>query len=153
MTVNRKAQLAAMEDEASRELWEKIEGLSPEQLERPGLTADGWSVKDLMWHIGAWSAECARVLERIRMGTYEDEDYDTDALNREWYELSRTLDLGTVRAEFASARNRMLQEWDALPEVTQAADEWFEESGPLHYREHAKQLEPWVATLKAPGPG
>ena len=146
--MDRKRQLAESEDQAWIEFSGLIEGLSPEQLERPGLTDDGWSVKDLLWHIGAWSAECAHVLEQVRMGTFEDTDEDVDAVNREWFELSRTIDLATVRTEFASARNRMLQEWDALPELTPAADEWFEESGPIHYREHANHVAAWVERLK-----
>ena len=151
--MDRKAELAADEDGAWVAFCALVDRLTPEQLEQPGYTPEGWSVKDLLWHVGAWAAECAHVLERVRMGTFEDEAEDTDALNREWFELSRTLDLQTVRAEFVSGRNRMLHEWEALKEITPAADEWFEETGPIHYREHAKDLGAWVERLTAGAEG
>ena len=41
-----------------------------------------------------------------------------------------------VRVEFAAARQRMVEEFGSLPEVTPEAMEWFEECGPLHYEAH-----------------
>ena len=37
----------------------------------PSATPDGWSPKDVMFHVGAWLAECAKVLEQIREGTFD----------------------------------------------------------------------------------
>jgi hypothetical protein len=53
------------------------------------------------------------------------------------------MDLKTVKAEFAASRTRMVVEFGTLPEVTPAAVEWFEESGPLHYQEHLVDLRRW----------
>jgi hypothetical protein len=45
--------------------WQRIDGLvgdlTPEQIERPGYTDEGWSVKDMMWHVAAWSEELGEV--------------------------------------------------------------------------------------------
>ncbi len=144
--------LCRREDEGWRQLWTVVRSLSPEQIEEPGMTREGWSVKDLLWHLACWHAECAHVLERIRLGTYAGWEGDTDALNERFLEEGRRHDLGTVRATAAAARNRMLQEFAALSEVTPEAAEWFEESGPLHYREHLEDLRPWAERL-APGDG
>jgi hypothetical protein len=38
----------------------------------------------------------------------------------------------------------MLQEWNALPELTAKAEEWFVESGAEHYGEHAPRLRDWL---------
>jgi hypothetical protein len=35
-----------------------------------------------------------------------------------------------------------------LPEISSQAVEWFEESGHLHYREHAGDLTGWVEELR-----
>jgi hypothetical protein len=48
-----------------------------------------------------------------------------------------------------SARNRMLLEWNLLPEITPKAEEWFVESGPQHYEEHMERLREWVKELQA----
>jgi hypothetical protein len=79
----------------------------------------------------------------MRMGTWEEPKEDVERQNREWFELSRTMDLPTVRAELISARTRMVAEFGSLPEVTPAAVEWFEECGALHYEAHLVDLRPW----------
>jgi hypothetical protein len=37
----------------------------------------------------------------------------------------------------------MLERFGVLDEITADADEWFEESGPLHYAEHLRELRAW----------
>jgi hypothetical protein len=126
-----------------RELCTEVGRFTDEELERPGVTPDGWSVRDVLFHIGAWAAECGLQLERMRMGTWEEPHLDVERQNREWLELSRTMDQKSVKAEFAASRTRMVVEFGTLPEVTPAAVEWFEESGPLHYQEHLVDLRRW----------
>ena len=49
-----------------------------------------------------------------------------------------------VRSELHRARSAMLERFGALEVLTADADEWFEESGPLHYAEHLPELEAWI---------
>ena len=140
---DRREHLLSEEETAWRVLMETMEALDGEQFERPGLTDDGWSVKDMCWHIGAWCAYAFDALEQIASGTYRDEELDVEALNREWFEISRKVDSRTVRAELAAARTRMCGQLQFLPEISPQAVEWFEESGPLHYEEHLVDLRPW----------
>jgi Mycothiol maleylpyruvate isomerase N-terminal domain len=135
--------LLAEEEEGWRALHEAFARVPPERFEEPALTEEGWSAKDVMFHVGAWMAEAERQLSRMRMGTYRDEGLTKeriDEINHEWFEVSRSLDPDTVRAEFHAARVRMLQEWEQLTDVTPDAWEWFEESGPIHYAEHLPGL-------------
>jgi hypothetical protein len=131
------------EESAWMALGAELERFTDEDLERPGLTPDGWSVRDALFHIGAWAADCGLQLERMRMGTWERPDEDVERRNREWFELSRTMDLPTVRVELIAARTRMVAEFGSLPEVTPEAVEWFEESGALHYTAHLADLRTW----------
>ena len=135
------------EDAGWRALHATLDRLTPDLMQRPGLNDEGWSAKDLTFHIGAWLAECGIQLERIRMGTYAEPDQDTDEMNREFLEASRGMDLDMVFAELHASRNRALQAFGALPEVTPDAWEWFEESGPVHFEEHRKELETWADQL------
>jgi len=121
--------------------------MSLDDLQQAGLTPEGWSVKDAMFHIAAWMADCANQLERMRLGTFVDRIdtvQDIERMNRDRFGVSKTMDLETARAELIAARRRMLREWAALPEVTPAAWEWFEESGPIHYRKHLGDLRAWA---------
>jgi len=146
---DRREQLLSLEEAAWRELMSAVELLDDEQFERPGLTDDGWSVKDMCWHIGAWCAYALDALEQIESGTYRDEELDVEKLNREWFELSRGIDARTARAELAASRTRMCGQLQFLPEISPEAVEWFEESGHLHYREHVRDLAGWVEELTA----
>ena len=136
--------LVAEEDAAWRALLEVFASIPPDRLDGSGVTDDGWSPKDVMFHIGAWCAEAANQLERMRMGTFVGGGTDTEAKNREWFETSQRLDVPTVRAELHPARERMLREWLALGEKTPTAQEWFEESGSIHYGGHVRDLRTWL---------
>jgi hypothetical protein len=154
-----KRDLCSEEDRGWTEFRELVESLSPQQIEEPGYTAEGWSVKDLMAHLASWMAEAGLVLEQIRWGTFQPGDVpwgvyrsqrlDIDEMNRKFYEAHQDLPLSVVRAELASARNRMLTLFDDLPETTREAEEWFEEAGPSHYREHLDDLRRWTEELRS----
>jgi hypothetical protein len=117
------------------------------RFEEPTLTPDGWSPKDAMFHVGAWAADCVRVLGEIREGTFDrtvDDAYDIEAMNRSWFEASRGMAPGEVHAVFEGSRQKMRESFATLPEVTSDSWEWFEESGPLHYAKHVQDLEAWL---------
>jgi hypothetical protein len=135
------------EDDTWQELHALLERIPAERMGEPGVTPDGWSPKDVMFHLAAWLAECGVVLEQIRAGTYTPDDDDPDATdrkNREWFEVSQQMDLRTVRSELEASRWRARAEFGALDEVSPTAWEWFEESGPAHYREHLDDLRAWL---------
>lgn len=138
--MGRREELVEAEDRGWAEIQAILDRLAPEQMEGPAINADGWSAKDVLWHLCCWTAEAARQLERVRVGTYVDQDWDTDGLNTRYLEKGRGQDLATVRAELAAARSRMMAEWAAIEELSPPAEEWFEESGALHYHEHLADL-------------
>ncbi len=135
------------------ERWEEIsrliESLSDDQVTRTGYFPDGWSVRDMLGHIGTWMAEAGMVLEQIRFGTYRAEEIDIDALNARFLEAMRDMPMAVVRAQASASRARMLRQWAALPERTPDADTWVRKSGPEHYDEHLPRLREWVAEIVA----
>jgi hypothetical protein len=135
------------EEEAWAALHLVFEKVPADRVEEPTLTPEGWSPKDAMFHLAGWLAECARILEQIREGTFDRAAQDALVIveiNQEWFELSRTMDVPTVRAEFEGSRVKARECFATLPDVTAEAWEWFEESGPIHYREHGNDLEAWL---------
>jgi hypothetical protein len=144
-----KRELIAAEDLGWNQFMALMESLSDEQMEVPGYIVEGWSAKDLLAHVGSWQAETVQVLEQIRFGTHTPSKVDVDALNETFYQANKDLPLSVVRAESWSARTRMLEEWNELPDVTPTAEEWFVESGPAHYAEHMGRLREWVGELSS----
>ncbi len=144
-----KGELFAEEDARWAEMIQILESLSPEQLEQPGYFREGWSVKDLISHICSWQAEAGQVLQQIRYGTYDPTPIDVDAVNRRFLEDNRGLPLPVVKSELWSARTRMVTELNALDAVTRDAEEWFRESGAVHYEEHLPRLAEWAEELRS----
>ena len=129
-----------------------LHGLTPEELTSPGYTEEGWSIKDMMWHIAAWSADAASHFERMRAGTFDpSEVQDTRTLNEAWFEISKELELGTVKAEWYAARTMMVERFGEAEGLPPEADEWFDEAGGQHYGEHLEGLRVWVERLNSSG--
>lgn len=150
--MGRREELLREEAEGWQELNELIDRMTPEQVRVPGYTPDGWAVRDLMWHVARWSDDTARVLGEMAAGTWDGEDPSlqpgwTERANRRWFEESLRMELGTVRAEWNAARRRLLERFGALDELTPEADEWFDETGPIHYAKHLPDLRAWAQRL------
>ena len=108
-------------------------------------------MRDVMWHVAFWCSDAARALREIAEGKFDRVrepygDAEVNRLNDRELERSRGMPVDEVRAELHRARAAMLERFGALTELTADADEWFEESGPRHYAEHAPELEAWVRT-------
>ncbi len=132
------------------EMMRLIDSLPDAAVEEPGYFPEGWTVRDMLAHIGTWLAEAGAVLEQIRFGTYRPEELmDIDGMNRRFLEAMRGIPMDIVRAQAAASRARMLSEWASLPEPSADADAWARKSGPEHYAEHLPRLREWVAELLA----
>jgi hypothetical protein len=131
--------LARLEAEGWLEFRAVLDRLMPAQMLEPGLTPD-WTVKDLLAHLGSWMAETVVILEQIHAGTWTGLRRSVDDINADFYEAWKDVDLLMVRAELMSSRNRMLQEWFEMAEIGPDAEDWFRESGPVHYAQHLPDL-------------
>jgi hypothetical protein len=140
--------LLTEEDEGWHALEAVFARIPADRIEDPTLTAEGWSPKDAMFHVAAWMAEAGLRLEQMRAGTFDPDDDPSpdriERMNAAWLGEGRAMDRRTVRAELAASRVRMRIALGELPEVTPIAWEWFDESGPRHYRDHAGQLSAWL---------
>lgn len=132
--------LLAEEERGWLALTEVFGDVPPDRFDEPSVTDEGWSPKDVMYHLAAWSEEAAKVLGRIAAGTHRESDPDTQALNDRWFEEGRGVEDDVVRIRFAKGRVAMRQVFSTLAEVNATAWEWFEESGPRHYAEHLPDL-------------
>ena len=141
-----KRELMEAEDRGWTEMCGILGSLDATKMEQPGYT-DEWSVKDMMAHIEGWAAETVQILEQVRFATFSRFDYDVDEFNKLVVEAHRDIPAPVVRAEMSAARNRMLDEFNRLPELTPTAEEWFRESGPAHYDEHIPRLHQWAEEL------
>ena len=117
-----------------------VDGLTDARIEEATLNGDGWSVKDLLWHMRCWNDEIADQLEKIRLGSYVDEDYDTDKKNARFFDEGRRTDLTTVRAEWLASRDRAVEQLAMHKDVTPPVEEWGSELAFKHMDDHLPEL-------------
>jgi len=111
------------------------------------VTPEGWTPVVLMAHVAGWLDECADVLEAMRAGTWDSDaaDEPVDTINARQASRAAALTPQSAQEAIAAARLRARAAWEALPELTQDAWSWFEESGPNHYAKHVHDLTAWLA--------
>jgi hypothetical protein len=125
------------------ELRVQVDRLTPAQRESPEVNADGWAVRDVLWHIAHWWTDLARMLDEMAEGTFTepvDDDETTNADNAAVLERSRGMTIGAVEEGLVVARERMLAAWMAQTELTEAAERWFTWETIEHYTEHLDEV-------------
>ena len=143
------AEVLAAEDARWAEMHALIGRLSPDDVVRPGYYREGWSVKDLLAHVGTWLAEAGMMLERIGAGTYRHGELDIDAFNERTIDAMHDVAFPVVTAQAAAARTRMRHALVELREPSAEAAWWIRKTGPDHYDEHLPRLREWVEELLA----
>ena len=133
--------------EAARwqELDELLGHLPLERMEDPTLNAEGWSVKDLLWHLAYWCVDAERAFVAIRAGTFEPRNEPEatpwfDPINDAELERSRAMTLEEVRGAWLGARTAMLERFGELTEPSAQANGRLAECGPSHYADHLPEL-------------
>lgn len=145
----------AAEIDLERERWTEIEticrSLSSDERERHGYFDDdgGWSIKDMVGHLGAWMAQAEIHLLRIEAGTEDHGPEDIDALNAQFLAALHDQAWATVWTQAISARAQMLRVWVRLPARSSDADAWVRKAGAEHHLEHLPRLREWVEEMRA----
>ena len=74
----------------------------------------------------------------------EDSDEWVNARNATFAGEARSMDIAAVRSELDAAREVILLRWRELPQIDEAAVEWFAGETYEHYEEHLPDL--WAAS-------
>jgi hypothetical protein len=143
----RRAAILAAEREGWAELEAVIASMPEDAIERPGVTPDGWSVKDTMWHVAKWWEDFVGAVPGFADPAFDPDDEtaeQVEAMNREWFDESRALPLEVVRERWRRSRDAGVAAFEAMREPTRVAEEWFTECGLIHYEKHLIDLRPWA---------
>ena len=119
----------------------------------PGVMED-WSVRDIVFHLAAWSEHAAEALALATAGRGDEFAYstgDTDAMNErflaEGRDVSPVLALRREEAAFAAFRAAVVTVDPALLDLKLGNGDTVAEvvvyDGPEHYAEHSAHLRVW----------
>jgi hypothetical protein len=145
--MDRKDELLRVDSERWEEFRALIDRVPLVRAEEPKLNVDGWSVKDLLWHMHCWYAVVADELEEIQAGNFEHFDWNTEENNARFLTEGRDVELATVRAALVTSRDRGRRAMAALGAVSPKAEELFSESAFKHMDDHLPELRGFVERL------
>jgi hypothetical protein len=141
-------ELLAQEAAAWGDLLQTLEAVPDARLEQPGVTPDGWTVKDVLVHVAGWLEACAEVLETgawdLRAQEVETPEH-VERVNAGHVERARGMTPDRARNHLELSRERARAAMGVLGTATPDAWAWFEESGPMHYAKHRHDLVAWLA--------
>jgi hypothetical protein len=109
MTVDPGDDLLGREARAYAVFEQAVAAVPAERREEP-ILPNGWSVRDVLWHVAYWWRDGEENLGAIRAGTYVDEQWSderTDATNAQVLEESRSMALADVEGGLPAARERL----------------------------------------------
>ena len=131
----------AREAEAYKAFASAVTAVPIERREAPVL-ADGWSVKDVLWHVVHWWRDGTASFLAMHAGTHQESDSsddETDATNARVLEESRSMPIADVEVAVTAARTALLEAF-ATVAGRPDADELFVSETIEHYDEHLPAL-------------
>jgi uncharacterized damage-inducible protein DinB len=131
-------ELTAREAAAWDEFRAAVDAIPEDRRESPILT-EGWSVKDVLWHVAFWWEDLAPTYAALRAAFQRLDEEDTDTTNARVLDEGREMTLAEVEARVARSREGMLAAWADAPDDP-TAEEAFVSETIEHYEEHL----PWL---------
>lgn len=131
------------------ELDAALEGLSPDDLEAPGMTGE-WNGRVTLVHIARWDEVTTEMIVRrwhgVLPGVNEYADYE--GLNLVWAQIDADIPLKSAWQRYHSAHEAIVRTLKLMPD--EAWDDyvrgWVREASLNHYRHHAETTNRWRRT-------
>jgi len=156
MGAMRKADILSDLREARAALRAALDGLSAEDMLRPGAVGV-WSVKDTLAHLAAWESELVTALNQAQTGREPSmmAIEDIDEWNEEQYHVSASRPLEAIQADWEGVfkmLTRMIEDMKESDLTDGRRYAWMEgeplaylieENASLHEREHAEDILAW----------
>ena len=125
-------------------------GRVPEHLRAEPGVVPGWSVNDLVFHVGQWAGVAADKLELIGKREPAGDDDDWEGMNQAWAARSKSMPYEQAIASAIQERQRVRRALEAMDAVSHEAESWFKDETIDHYQEHADEIGRFADTLSVP---
>ena len=131
--------------ERERDRWTRLRKLlvevPPSRAEEPTLNPEGWSVRDLVWHMACWNDVVAAQLNLMRAGAFDDRfEWNTEENNARFLEAGRSIPLAQALASLERSRTELVDAMERLDDVPSRALELFSEPAYKHADDHLPEL-------------
>jgi hypothetical protein len=105
------------------------------------LTPEGWTVRDLVWHLASWDDVVATQLESMKVGTFDEGfDWNTDENNARFLTSGQMITYAEAMLALEVSRTRVRRAMEELEEVSRRSVELFSEPAYMHVDDHLPEL-------------
>ncbi len=105
------------------------------------LTPEGWSVRDLVWHLASWNDVVTGQLELMRVGAFDHRfDWETEENNARFLASGRSVSFSEALSALEGSRENVIRAVAELEEVPPRALELFSEPAFKHVDDHLPEL-------------
>jgi diadenosine tetraphosphate (Ap4A) HIT family hydrolase len=131
--------------ERERERWTLLQQLLGQvpssRAEESSLTPEGWSVRDLVWHLASWNDVVATELESMRAGKFDEGfDWNEEENNARFLAAGRSVAYADALSVLETSRSRVIRAMEQLEDVSPRALELFSEPASSHVDDHLPEL-------------
>ena len=137
-------EMLGREDEAWRRFEETVRAVPADRRDVEGVVP-GWTVHDLVWHVGYWAGYAADVIERDRAGETDLEPADSEVEEAEILATGRSMSWDEVVRRARQDRDRVRAAFSSSSDPGDTAVGWFQDDTFDHYDEHAAEIRAFVA--------
>jgi hypothetical protein len=131
------------EAESWRRFAETVAAVPAERRDVEGVVP-GWTIHDLVWHVGYWAGYAADVIERDSAGEADLEPAGSQLEDAEILTIGRGMSWDDVVGRAEQAHNRVRAAFSTSPHPGETATEWFRDDTLDHYDEHAAEIGAFV---------
>jgi hypothetical protein len=118
--------------------------------DQSSMTPEGWSVRDLVWHLASWNEVVATQLESMRVGAFDEGfDWNTEENNARFLASGRSVTNPEALSVLEDSRTRVIRAMKQLEEIPPRAVERFSEPAYMHVDDHLPELRRFLE-LNAP---
>jgi hypothetical protein len=141
--------------ELERDRWTQLRQLLGEiplsRTVEPSLNPDGWSVRDLVWHLACWNDVVRTQLDLMRQGTFDDRfEWNTEENNARFLAAGSSVPFTEALTALDLSRRDVARAMQQLDDVPPRALELFAEPAYMHVDDHLPELRRFLG-LDSPG--
>jgi hypothetical protein len=134
-------ELLIRERESWADLKELIDAVPASRTDEPTVNPDGWSPKDVVWHLSCWNDFVRAQLETIRSGTFDaDFDWNTEDNNARFLLAGHSVSFFQAVSALQTSREGVVLAMKRLEQVPPQALELFSEPAYRHMDDHLPEL-------------
>jgi len=134
-------ELLTRERERWADLKKLIDAIPASRADEPTVNPEGWSAKDVVWHLSCWNDFVRAQLEMVQSGTFDaDFDWNTEENNARFLAVGHSVSFRDAVSTLETSRDAVVLAMTRLQHFSPLALELSSEPAYRHIDDHVPEL-------------